>query len=297
MKYNYPIKYALIPITYYGNTLYVASKCYVLNEEIKYNEDGTSSMKYDVVFPYEFYYPNIVERIEPNYHKFYSVSKVFDTMEEALIELECANNKLIQDYLSSKMKRKTSKDETEKMNCFASKFKNISERLEQCSDDLVVGEIYNKQNIIRCDNKKIKISNESLYDYFEMWYSNIYFAAYHVSKEQFEQIEEQIQKGIIPKEVYGDCLLRNNPKECMTQIYDYNSNHEKGCFYIPYESFRESRFISYDENKPLLPKNENEEIIYTMESFEDFIKSYIYRLNDDEITINGKTFAKRIKLK
>ena len=66
MKYNYPVKYAIMPIyeqvgwmsglhelersyEVVGN---IVSKCYVVSKKISYLEDGSEEKEFEVVFPY-----------------------------------------------------------------------------------------------------------------------------------------------------------------------------------------------------------------------------------------------------
>lgn len=104
MKYNYPVKYAAIPIIEqvgwshgmnelerkYDVACYIVSKCYLINDITKYKENGKSEKEYEVVFPYqkEQYYH--WQRAEPSFNYNHActnsnfVEKVFDNYEDAL---------------------------------------------------------------------------------------------------------------------------------------------------------------------------------------------------------------------
>lgn len=60
-KLNYPIKYAVLELKVRGNWKndynektvgFIASKCHVISQNIRYLENGTSKLSYQVVFPY-----------------------------------------------------------------------------------------------------------------------------------------------------------------------------------------------------------------------------------------------------
>lgn len=109
---NYPIKYAVLELKEKGGwdnnyediTIgFIVSICYVVNQNIRYYQDGTNKTTYQVVFPYKdihtFKYRQIFndEPIIPHYslwHKCLNsdkVSEIFDTYEEASIAAEKAN--------------------------------------------------------------------------------------------------------------------------------------------------------------------------------------------------------------
>ena len=59
MKYNYPIKYAVMPIkekeyrdSDWYDVCYVIVKCFVLEEKVEHYSDGTKRNKYFVVCSY-----------------------------------------------------------------------------------------------------------------------------------------------------------------------------------------------------------------------------------------------------
>ncbi len=118
-KLNYPIKFAIQELTIeggftqnYENIIlgFIVSKCYVVNENIKYLEDGTNHITYKVVFPYKdidsfrcslskLYNYNEKPAI-PKYNycgeckNANTVTKIFDTYEEAYLDTEIENQNL-----------------------------------------------------------------------------------------------------------------------------------------------------------------------------------------------------------
>lgn len=78
---KYPVAYALMQINYFtsvdseGNQYpkvfgYVAAPCYVISETKMYHEDGSTSMKYEVVFCKEIMnlYNEEVQEVIPDFH-------------------------------------------------------------------------------------------------------------------------------------------------------------------------------------------------------------------------------------
>ena len=62
MKYNYPVKYVVMPIIQepcYGNDYertilcYIVSKCYVVRTVLDYLDNGNIALKHEVVFPFK----------------------------------------------------------------------------------------------------------------------------------------------------------------------------------------------------------------------------------------------------
>lgn len=97
MKNNYPIKYALMPIIEqtgwthgmhelereYGVVCYIISKCYVIKETKKYNINGTTDIKYQVVFPYYLSNTNRKYRFINKQEIEQAIKNINDEMEEA----------------------------------------------------------------------------------------------------------------------------------------------------------------------------------------------------------------------
>ena len=90
MKFNYPIKYAAMPIKDCDMTYYIVSKCYLINDTTKYDSCGYSYKDSEVVFPYELTEHEKWERVNPKFSclgyctNSNKVDDLFDTYEEAL---------------------------------------------------------------------------------------------------------------------------------------------------------------------------------------------------------------------
>lgn len=115
---NYPIKYAIQELkinkgydsNYEDITFgFIISKCYVVNQNIKYHQDGSQTLTYNVVFPYKdiqtftyevltLEYPFNEIKSTPHYSLWNNclndtiVSEIFDTFEEATIYKQQQNN-------------------------------------------------------------------------------------------------------------------------------------------------------------------------------------------------------------
>lgn len=109
-----PVKYALMPIIdfnkVFGTILitndrtvgYFVSKCYVLEENKKYNEDGTTSRNYKVVFPYsEVFLNNKIKELKNDFENdqylSYSVDEVYNDYESAKEACDIKNSDCLND--------------------------------------------------------------------------------------------------------------------------------------------------------------------------------------------------------
>lgn len=118
-KLNYPVKYAVLELKTKGGFIhnfeditvgFIASKCYVVNQNVRYFEDGASKVSYQVVFPYNdihnykwrslggfsFYDTEITPSF--GYHgdcvNANVVSFVYDSFDEAVVEADAKNSGL-----------------------------------------------------------------------------------------------------------------------------------------------------------------------------------------------------------
>lgn len=121
---NYPIKYAVLELQEYGGWPtyekitkgFIVSKCYVIESHIRYLKDGTTTIFHDVVFPFNNIYDfsNYLrnksncneEPITPSYdihgnlYPIDTVTYLYDYYEDALLERNKQNKKLIIELLS-----------------------------------------------------------------------------------------------------------------------------------------------------------------------------------------------------
>lgn len=107
-RLNYPIKYAVLELKIKGGWIsnyeditigFIVSKCYIVNQNIRYFQNGTNKVSYTVVFPYtnieafknklsrgnEYFEEPAIPKF--NYHgeclNANTVLNIFDTFEEA----------------------------------------------------------------------------------------------------------------------------------------------------------------------------------------------------------------------
>ena len=116
MNDNYPIKYAVLGLIDENNTTFgfIASKCYVIEDSIRYLPDGNNIKYHKVVFPYT----NIVDYINKIYYDYHTqdigcrnipeynlynasiAMNLFDNYEDAHVEATLSNQKLVEDLIS-----------------------------------------------------------------------------------------------------------------------------------------------------------------------------------------------------
>lgn len=298
MIHDYPIKYAVIPMIgfvgynyiigerEYDTVAYIASKCYLTGTYQEY-KSGKTDIKHYVVFPFKDndtdYNDYDYERIIPKYNIYgqcynsIEVDCLFDTFEEAHAVAQTKNKEL------------------KKLN-YTEYYSKLEELVEETTNDLIVNYTH-QENTILIHNKFNKVINRSLYDIMKMdSYEN--FLVFHVSDKKLIEIKKDLQtqnqKNVIEKN-QKNLLLSNNAKKKITQIFDYENKFiQSGCYVL--KNQLNNKKLYYDKNMKAITTVPTFHI-YTTETFEDIIKSYINFLQDDEITINGKRFAKRIKLK
>ncbi len=207
MKYNYPVKYAAMPIVEQVGwnhglnelerncdvSCYIVSKCYLLSERTNYKEDGKKEPEYEVVFPYQKKRYDIWERITPSFHIFNHactnsnfVEKVFDSYEEAL-EFATHKNKKLCDktcfYLPSK-KRKEFDDRL-------SRYKMLEQQILDNTSDIEQSNVKELNGLIISNNGQTKVSSNNLYEYLKLA-SVLNFIVYSISPEQYDELETLI---------------------------------------------------------------------------------------------------------
>lgn len=303
MKYNYPVKYALIPMKEDNEILegFIVSKCYIISEEKKYYEDGNIESNYTVILPFCDLKSELIRKVDCNIithrptGRHFNVPEVFDSKDDALSKLAIKNAELIARATINMNKENASKKQQELINKFK-KYQLISEKSEILNNDLIINNIPTRQNIIMKRNRTYNVCNYSLYYFLPLFSVGESFTVYHISEDEFKDMEKQIEKGTNPNENYENCLIRYVFEKKIMQIYDYKQKKENGCFYFKINREIDNAPLLYDSKMPYLRKNNKGTVVYTTESYEDIITSYISNLNEDEVTINGKTFTKRVKL-
>lgn len=323
MKNNYPIKYAVMPIIEqtgwypglhelereYGIVCYIVSKCYVVGREEKYNRYGNTICEYKVVFSYgkDNQYGGL-SRVEPEFclmngrcNNSTNVDKVFDSFEEAKEETEKKNKEILSKELSfirvdDNFNQNVSLAR-EKHEEVVNYYQEIESMIEENSTDLVVNDKVKEQSVIFERNNSYKKKDYSLYDMIRL-YSDEDFIAYNVSLDDYKKIEEQLKNG---QEVDIEGIKRNR---LLTSYSDdkkvfviSNNSIEKSCFYIENGSLYYYDRINYFLNAI----SRVSLVIYTIETYDDVINSYITDavINEDmpKNEDTEKVFRREIKLR
>ena len=323
MKNNYPIKYAAMPIIEqtgwvpglnelereYWIVCYIVSKCYVVGREEKYNMYGNTLCEYKVVFSYgkDNQYGDL-SRVEPEFclmngrcNNSTNVDKVFDSFEEAKEETEKKNKEILSKELSyirvdDNFHQNVSLVR-EKHEEVVSYYQEIENMIEENSADLVVNDKVKEQSVIFERNNSWKKIEYSLYDMIRL-YSDEDFIAYNVSLDDFKKIEEQLKNGeqIDTENIKKNCLLISSSWDKKVKVINCDSI-DRSCFYI------EEGSLYYDDKLDFSMDfiNDNTTIVYTVETYDDVINSYIvnYVMNWDmpKNKDTEKVFRKRIKLR
>ena len=324
MKNNYPIKYAVMPIIEqtgwypglhelereYGIVCYIVSKCYVVGREEKYNRYGNTICEYKVVFSYgkDNQYGDL-SRVEPEFclmngrcNNSTNVDKVFDSFEEAKEETEKKNKEILSKELSyirvdDNFHQNVSLVR-EKHEEVVSYYQEIENMIEENSTDLVVNDKVKEQSVIFERNNSWKEKEYSLYDMIRL-YSDEDFIAYNVSLDDYKKIEEQLKNGeqIDTENIKKNCLLISSSGDKKVKVINYDSKDKGSCFYI------ENGSLYYDDKMDfsLDSISGNTIVVYTIETYDDVINSYIvnYVMNWDipKNEYTEKVFRKMIELR
>lgn len=323
MKNNYPIKYAAMPIIEqtgwypglhelereYGIVCYIVSKCYVVGREEKYNRYGNTLCEYKVVFSYgkDNQYGGL-SRVEPEFclmngrcNNSTNVDKVFDSFEEAKEETEKKNKEILSKKLSfirvdDNFNQNVSLAR-EKHEEVVNYYQEIESMIEENSTDLVVNDKVKEQSVIFERNNSWKKIEYSLYDMIRL-YSDEDFIAYNVSLDDYKKIEEQLKNGeqIDTENIKKNCLLISSSGDKKVKVINYDSKDKRSCFYI------ENGSLYYDDKLDVSLDTISGDalVIYTIETYDDVISSYIIDSVISSMPKNKdteKVFRKEIKLR
>lgn len=294
MKNNYPIKYAVIPIIEqvgwengvcelerkYGTVCYIVSKCYVVEESKKYNINGTTKIEYQVVCPFsedEYY---TWRREEPSYNLVYghcTNSVITDALFDSLDEAKAAKNKKNEDILLHKslyMSSNAYKEQRieEKFNEIISHYNRLEKEIEKRTQDLIVNNSTKEQRIIRLINNEVKKINSSLYSEVNIFDSSNYIV-YSLTNEEFAELQELSTDSESLKKFNHTPLLINNGQLKTTKVISPNGEE---MYLVNNELFEQidTEFIT--------PSN-YDEVFYTIEDYEDIIKSYVHRYDNSNV--------------
>ena len=303
MKNNYPIKYSVIGIydEINRNTnepeqiTYIASKCYVVEENIIHNENGTKKKTYGVYFPFVLSNASFSFVRTVGYEK---VDDVYDSFEEALEVAKSKNDEFILDkiaFLPFDEHFETNYEKiTKKANMYIEKYKKLEKIIEENTDDMIVGLEPKEQSIVYVTDKVEKVVDLSLYKILELC-NDCNLVVYSLSDDEYTALKEDINEDLSLKEYNKKCLIQYDPNIKLFKINNYDDKENSS--FILDENLRPKREIT-DEMIQEYFNNKPDAIIYTTETYEDVISSYIiekhnYYDNDNEKTpINKKLLFK-----
>lgn len=295
MKNNYPIKYAVMPI--YEQTgwnhginelvrnfevvAYIVSKCYVISEKKEYLRNGKEKINYQVVFPYSNSCSNYYDeyrRIEPEYNANYEctditvVDNIFNTYEEANQVAENLNKEIFtkkSSYLSFKEYQEKRNELIKTHNKTLEIYKELEKEIIENTQDLELDLPNKEQTIIVVKDGKRKIINESLYQYIN-FISYYPFTVFNVSEEEYELMKKQIKNNEKIDKHNSNCLMISDTEKI--DIINYNDNNSKQFSLI---SEYGSMYMKKQENIDNNIEIREGIIIYTIETYEDIINSFM----------------------
>lgn len=312
MKYNYPVKYAAMPIieqvgwSHGLNELerncdvicYIVSKCYLLSDKTKYKENGKNEKDYEVIFPYQKGQYNSWERVTPSFNVFNHacinsdlVEEVFDSYEDALEAATKKNKKLCDktwiylpytEDLAAKISKKR-----EEFNDRLSRYKILEQQILANTADLEQSNVKELEKLIINNKDKTKVLSSSLYEYLK-YSSYSKFIVYSISLEQYDRLVTLINnqdisnisktmENAIPI-LYHDC----EAKEKNIMVIDQDGN-------VLYCINECETLKSNDEQKILSVKlndiDDETSHLFTTETLEDIVLSFneYEHINLDEI--------------
>ena len=308
MKYNYPVKYAIMPIyeqvgwtsglhelercyEVVGN---IVSKCYVVSKKVNHLEDGSEKREFEVVFPYQKTdYMRIHEwqRVYPEFN--YNgncvnsniVSELYDNFDGAKEIAE----KLNRDILSYNLEIISFKDKERWENLKREheerleRFKHLERKIEEETITMKANNKPKEQSIIVISNDAYKILSMSIYNFITL-YGNEAFYACNVSSEVYENMISQIEKTGFINEKFNIIdysynksryLLFNDKENGMIRISDCDSKNTEGGYYL-----KNGSVLCYSSD--MCPLDKDIDFIrslpgikvYTTENYEDIINSY-----------------------
>ena len=205
-----------------------------------------------------------------------NVDKVFDSFEEAKEETEKKNKEILSKELSfirvdDNFNQNVSLAR-EKHEEVVNYYQEIESMIEENSTDLVVNDKVKEQSVIFERNNSWKKIEYSLYDMIRL-YSDENFIAYNVSLDDYKKIEEQLKNGeqVDADSIKKNCLLISSSNDKKMKVINYDSKDKRSCFYI------EDGSLYYDGNMDFSIDSisGNTLVVYTMESYDDVISSYI----------------------
>ena len=278
MKYNYPIKYAIMPIKSeptYGNNYesetlcYIITKCYLLKEYIKYDSEGFGNKTYEVQFPYrkeEYGW----KRIVPYTGESYLVDKVYDSLEDACHDTKIKYNELIDDQIF--YTKEQVEEYGKKLQEAMDEYSELEKLINENTKDLIVGNKPKSQKFTslylsgESDNSRkgrFEIGSYTIYDLFRGYDSINDYIVYSVSEEEYNEYKK------LPFYDYQRFthtpLLSHKGHSSVVTVLNGDESIHLACTDGEIKPVNPEEGLSFD--KPNL-------IIFTMETYEDIVNSY-----------------------
>lgn len=282
MKYNYPVKYVVMPIlsepTYSNGyekeiLCYIVSKCYVLRETIEYNSEGFSKKQYEVQCPYrkeEYGW----HRVCPSNGDIFCTDKVYDSIsaahhgklkknEELLDSMPCYTNEERKENKKEYLKNQTMYDELERL-------------LIENTTDLVVNNQKRSQNLLQLylgsfDRNGGHGRYEAYYSVYELF--NGYsckedYIVYSISEEEYKMYRASAPDAY-KKFTHTPLLFHKANSPIITLVNGDKLTHLSVVNWEVKKVTPEEDqvFSGTDEIKPGI-------IVFTRENYEDIVSSY-----------------------
>lgn len=308
MKYNYPIKYAVMPIyeqvgwchglndleRKYEIVYNIVSKCYVINETINYFATGKSEKRYDVVFPY--IKSGMYEewnRVFPSYNEdlqnsnLTTVDNIYDDFDKALENANMKNMEVLEKmelgipYTSDNAYKERIDEINRIYKKREKKYKKIEELIDIDTQDMKINSIRKEQSIITMNEANDKIISISIYGFIK-YYRNCPFYVCTVSNDQYKQMKKQIittgrlaernPHSSVEYDKFG-YLLANDIENEIIRIT--NSSDKSGSYYLD-----DNEILCYDSDMKPFDKDSqfSKRImgikVYTTETYDDIINAY-----------------------
>lgn len=305
MKNNYPIKYASMPIYGEGRNeqndspkAYIVSKCFLLDEHKRYSVNGDIDIRYEVVFPFQREDINNWKRMEPEYNYMtYQcvnssiVNNIYNNKREATKNTNIKNEAIITKEIVSipidNMWIDKAKEKEKELKQEFKHYRKLENEIDDKTSDMEVNMKSNEQTIVMSSKNTTRISHSSIYDGINVWNGKKY-TVYSLTEEEFQELLVDVKKGRKLDKFNKNSIIVNNPKKKMCKIY---KNSET--FYLNSNGLHSVQELNIDDNE--FDEDKSAMNLYTVETYEDIIKSYLSCYgSDDELILNNKVLAKRI---
>ena len=171
----------------------------------------------------------------------------------------------------------------------------VTNEKEENTEDKIVGLDPKEQSIVLVTDKVEKVIDLSLYKILEL-YIDYNIVVYSLSDNEYMALKEDLNEDLSLKEYNNKCLMQYIPNIKLFKLNNYDDKENPSSFILD-ENLRPKREIS-DEMIQEYFNNKPDAIIYTTETYEDVISSYItekhnfYDNDNEKTSINKKVLFK-----